>query len=128
MKVVSRIVLVVAALYVAAAVLHSGVMVGSFTDPAAAVAESAIAAALIAGWAYGRFRRRSAAVAALAAQSFGLALTFLGRTMLVAFGPFRVVDAFIHAVLAALLVAGVALAAAAMGAERRRPGEHPLGR
>lgn len=81
-------------------------------DPGAAVAETVIAVALLAGLALTFTRPADVRLVALAAQGFALLGTLIGITLVLTVGPTHTFDVVVHLVMLALLVAGLALSGA----------------
>jgi hypothetical protein len=97
-----------AALFCAAALLHTGALIGGYHHREAATAESVIAAVLLAGFAISLIAPRWSRVAGLAAQGFALLGTVVGIfTIAIGIGPQTVLDITIHAVMVATLVTGL---------------------
>ena len=94
--------------FVAGALTHFGVVFSGLAHRRAAIAETVIAAVLLAGiCGYGLAGRR---MAALAAQTFALLGTLLGAVMIwIGIGPRTGFDLALHAVMLALLAGGLVL-------------------
>ena len=97
-----------AAVFAFAAGAHFGI-VGSMDDPAAGVAESVIAVALLGGLALTFVPGIPARPAALAAQGFALLGTLVGFTLVLTVGPTKAFDVTMHGIMLALLVTGLAV-------------------
>jgi hypothetical protein len=99
-----------AAAFAAAALVHSGVIIGGFEDPAAATAESIIGLVLVGGamlaWSRPTWTRRIA----VSAQGFALAGSIIGLYLNLAVGPGTVPDLVFHAGIVITLVIGLGLA------------------
>ena len=103
--------LVEAAAFVAAALVHFGVLVAGYDHQQARTAESVIALVLLGGLAVTALRSAWARPAALAAQGFALAGTLVGLfTIVVGVGPRTVPDAVYHLGIVAVLVWGLTVA------------------
>lgn len=99
-----------AAAFGAAALVHSGLLVGGHEHAKAATAESVIAVVLLAGLAASAALPRSSRAAALAAQGFALLGTLVGIfTIVVGVGPRTPLDYTLHAGFVAVLVTGLVL-------------------
>lgn len=108
-----------AAAFAAAALVHSGVIIGGFEDPAAATAESIIGLVLVGGallaWSRPSWTRR----VALAVQGFALAGSLIGLYLAVrGVGPNTVPDLVFHVGIVVTLVVGLILAARPPSSER----------
>jgi hypothetical protein len=99
-----------AAAFAAAALVHSGVIIGGFEDPAAATAESIIGLVLVGGaklaWSRPAWTRRIA----VSAQSFALVGSIIGLYLNLVVGPGTVPDLVFHAGIVITLVIGLVLA------------------
>ena len=110
--------LVQAASFATAALIHFGVLLGGYADEGAAVPESIIASVLLIGlaltWTPAPWRRR----AAIAAQVFALLGTFVGTTLIaIGVGPRTALDIAFHAIFIAELVAGLVVTVRWSGVE-----------
>ena len=117
MEFLRRLLSIEAAAFAAAAIVHTGALIGGFEDPAAATAESIIGLVLVSGallaWSHPSWTRRIA----LAAQGFALAGSLIGLYLAVrGVGPNTVPDLVFHFGIVVTLVIGLVLAA------RRGPG------
>ena len=100
--------LVQTATFLLAASLHFGVLVSGYEHLQAAVAESVIAAVLLAGLVATWIRPAAIRGIGLIAQGFALVGTFVGLfTIAVGIGPRTVPDLVIHATMVTELVAGL---------------------
>jgi hypothetical protein len=102
------VLLFTAATFVAAALIHSGVLITGYEHDKARVAESVIAIMLFVGalvtWIQPAWTRQ----AALAAMGFALLGTFVGVfTIIVGVGPRSVPDVTYHFIVVAILVWGL---------------------
>jgi hypothetical protein len=103
--------LVQAATFLLAATVHFGVLVQGYEHLQAGVAESVIAAVLLAGLIGTWVRPVALRGIGLAAQGFALAGTLVGLfTIAIGIGPRTVPDIAIHTVMVAELVAGLTVA------------------
>lgn len=101
-----------AAAFLAAALIHTGLLVAGYEHREARIAETVIAAVLLAGAAVTWVRPRSTRRAALAAQGFALLGTLVGIvTIAIGIGPRSVADVVYHVAIVIVLVAGLILAA-----------------
>ncbi len=105
-----RLLLVEAAGFATASVLHAGLVVSGFEDPAAATAEGIIAAVLTTAAAVGQWRRSWVRALAIVAQAFALLGSLVGATLLVAVGPLTPVDVALHVAFLVVLPVGLVLA------------------
>jgi len=97
--------------FVAAAAVHSGFLISGYAHAKARVAESVIAAVLLAGFALTFLKFQVARRAAVLALSFALIGTFLGLgTIVLRIGPRTLPDIVFHAYLVVLLIAGLVTA------------------
>lgn len=103
--------LVQAVLFAAASLVHAGVLLGGYEHSHAATAEGIIAVVLLASVVGSLVWPGSIRTLTLAAQGFALVGTLVGVfTMTVGVGPQTTADYVLHALLLALLVAGLAIA------------------
>ena len=103
--------LVQAATFLLAATVHFGVLIQGYEHLQAGVAETVIAAVLLAGLIGTWVRPVALRGIGLAAQGFALAGTLVGLfTIAIGIGPRTVPDLAIHAVMVAELVAGLTVA------------------
>ena len=94
--------------FVSAALLHAGVTFTGYEDAGAAIAETVIAVALLAGLALGMARPAWARDAAIATQAFATLGTCVGLTLiLIGVGPRTIVDVAYHIIMLALLITGL---------------------
>src|SRR5512138_798732 len=95
--------------FLAASLVHRGVLVAGYEHDRAAVAETVIGAVLLAGLAASAVRPPWTRAAGIAAQSFALAGTLVGITMVaIGVGPRTAPDVVYHAAILTLLAAGLA--------------------
>lgn len=103
--------LVEAAAFLAAAWIHLGFSSLGFEHRRAGIAESVIAAALLAGLAWSALRPASARRAGRLAQGFALFGTIVGMvTIAIGVGPRTLPDILYHVVILAVLAWGLAVA------------------
>lgn len=104
--------LVEAAAFAAAALVHSGYLVAGYQHTRARIAEAVIAIVLIAGLTATWLHPASSRLAGLAVQGFALLGTFVGLlTIAVGVGPRTAPDLAYHAVMVAVLVWGLIVTA-----------------
>jgi hypothetical protein len=116
---VRRFLALEATAFLAAALVHAGVLVGGYEHRQARVAESVIAAVLLAGLACSWLRPGWTRPAGLATQGFALLGTLVGAfTIAIGVGPRTVPDIVYHAGLLIVLSWGLAVTAR-VGAEGR---------
>jgi hypothetical protein len=96
-----------AAVFIAAALIHFGVVMDGYNDQEAGTAESVIAIVLLAGLLTSLLRPHWTRRASIVVQGFALVGTFVGLTLLVTLGPRTVLDISIHVVMLVLLVSGL---------------------
>lgn len=100
--------------FVAASLIHSGVLITGYEDPAARIAEGIIAAVLIAGLLLSLVRPAWTRWVGLAAQGFALLGTLVGIfTIAIGIGPSTVPDIVYHALIVVVLVWGLIVTARA---------------
>jgi hypothetical protein len=98
--------------FIAASLVHRGVLVGGYEHHEAAVAETVIGTVLLAGAVLTWLRPARARAFGIAAQAFALLGTIVGAfTIAVGIGPRTLPDLAYHASILVVLVAGLALAA-----------------
>ncbi len=94
--------------FLAASLVHRGVLVSGYEHWKAAIAETVIGLVLLVGLAVSAVRPASARAAGLATQAFALLGTLVGLfTIAIGVGPRTVPDLAYHAVIVAVLVAGL---------------------
>jgi len=94
---VRLLLLLQAAVFIAAALTHFGVLVGGYMHLKAGIAESVIGTVLLAGLVFTTLWPASAYAAAIAAQSFALLGTALGLFMIaIGIGPRTTLDLVFH--------------------------------
>lgn len=100
--------LVEAASFLAASLVHSGVPISGYEHPQARVAEGVIAAVLFAGLMLSMVRQEWTRPVGMAAQGFALLGTLVGLfTIAIGVGPRTVPDLVYHAAIVAVLVWGL---------------------
>jgi hypothetical protein len=100
------------AAFVAAPLVHFGVVATGYEHRKAGIAESVIAAVLLAGLAVTWLRPRWVRSVGLAVQAFALAGTLVGAfTIAIGVGPRTTPDVVFHGCLVALLVIGLVVTA-----------------
>jgi multisubunit Na+/H+ antiporter MnhB subunit len=105
-----------AATFVVASLVHSGALLTGYEHREARIAEGVIAIALLLGLALTWVRPAWAGAAGLAAQGFALVGTMVGLLMIaVGVGPRTGLDLVYHAAIVVLLVWGLSVAARARG-------------
>jgi hypothetical protein len=110
-QVIRTFLLAEAATFVVAALIHSGWLMSGYEHHEARVAESIIAAVLLAGAALAWLRPMWTRAAGLVAQGFALFLTLVGIvTIAVGIGPRTPLDIVYHVVIVAVLVWGLIVA------------------
>jgi hypothetical protein len=98
--------------FVAAALIHFGVLVHGFEHHKAAIAESVIATVLVTGYVWSVASRRSSHLIGLIAQGFALLGTLVGVfTIAIGVGPRTVPDVAYHALIVIVLLSGLVVAA-----------------
>ena len=106
--------LVEAASFTAASLVHSGVWITSYEHAQASLAEGVIAAVLFAGLGFSLVRQDWTRPVGLAAQGFALLGTLVGLfTIAIGVGPRTVPDLAYHALIVVVLVWGLIVAARA---------------
>ena len=106
--------LVEGASFIAASLVHRGVLVAGYEHDRAAVAETVIGLVLLAGAVLTWIRPARTRTIGLAAQAFALLGTIVGVfTIVIGIGPRTPPDLAYHASILALLLAGLVLAARA---------------
>jgi hypothetical protein len=112
MKHVLAFLIIEAAAFGAAALVHAGVLVRGFEHREATIAESVIAGVLTLGLVVSAMRPLSSHTVGLAVQAFALLGTCVGIfTMVVGVGPQTSFDVALHAGFVALLVTGLTVVA-----------------
>jgi hypothetical protein len=97
-----------AAAFIAAALMHFGVLVGDYAHLKAGIAESVIGTVLLAGLVCAKLWPASAHATAIAAQSFALLGTAVGLfTIVIGVGPRTVLDLVFHVGIVIALVSGL---------------------
>ncbi len=108
MRTIRIFLIVQIALFAAAALMHFGVIIGGHRHPQARIAETVIAAVLLAGLLWTLIRPASARVVAIAVQVFALLGTGVGIfTIIVGIGPRSRLDVAFHTCMVIALVAGL---------------------
>ena len=85
-----------AAVFIAAALIHFGVVLDGYNDQEAGTAESVIAIVLLAGLLTSLLRPDWTRRAGILVQGFALVGTFVGLTLLITLGPRTLLDISIH--------------------------------
>ena len=94
--------------YVIAALVHAGILLRGYEHRNALIAESLIAAALLAGWVVARVRPQSTRIAGLWAQGLALFWTMVGLlTIAIGVGPQSIPDVVYHVAIVSVLVYGL---------------------
>jgi hypothetical protein len=102
------------AAFIAAALVHAGLLVDGYEHREARIAESVIAAVLLAGVAFTWIRPRWSRRAGLAAQGFALLGTLVGIfTIAIGIGPRTAPDIVYHVAIVIVLVLGLVVASRA---------------
>ena len=96
-----------AAIFIAAALIHFGVVLDGYYDQGAGTAEGVIAVVLLAGLVTSLLRPAATRRAGIIAQGFALVGTFVGVTLLLTVGPRTTLDIVIHLVMVIVLVTGL---------------------
>jgi hypothetical protein len=110
------------AAFIAAALVHAGLLVDGYEHREARIAESVIAAVLLAGLAFTWIRPRSSRRAGLAAQGFALFGTLVGMfTIAVGIGPRTAPDIVYHIAIVIVLVLGLIAALRAPSGNAKLP-------
>jgi hypothetical protein len=100
-----------AAAYALAALVHFGFLVTGYQHAQARIAETIISITLLAGFAAAIYRPAWARSVALVAQGLALAGTFVGVfTIVIGIGPRTIPDVVYHAAIVAVLVWGLIVA------------------
>lgn len=99
-----------AAAFVAAALVHFGIIPLGLEDSAAGTAESIIAVVLLIGVGISRSRRAWTRRVALLTQGFALAGTLIGLYLFVTIEPDKVADIVYHLLMVVVLITGIVLA------------------
>ena len=114
--------LIEAAAFAAAALVHFGVLIDGYEHDEARIAESVIALVLLAGFALSLLRPAQTREAAIAAQGFALLGTFVGLfTIAIGVGPRTALDVVYHVVIVLVLIWGLRLALRAPAEGARQP-------
>jgi hypothetical protein len=112
--------IVEAAAFFVAALIHAGYLVPGYQHHAARTAESVLGLVLVAGLATSLLRPTLTPAAGLVAQGVGLLGTLVGIfTIIVGVGPRSAPDVVYHLAMVAVLVWGLAVAARASAGLRR---------
>jgi hypothetical protein len=103
--------LIEAASFIAASLVHAGVLITGYEHQKARIAESVLASTLLAGAALTWVRPAWTRMAGLAAQGFALLGTMVGIfTIVIGIGPRTVPDIAYHIVIVVVLVSGLVVA------------------
>jgi hypothetical protein len=107
--------------FIAAALVHAGVLVGGYEHREARIAESVIAVVLLLGSLFAGLRPQWTRAAGLAAQGFALVGTLVGiATIAIGIGPRTTPDVVYHIGIVIVLIFGLAAAARARRITPRR--------
>jgi hypothetical protein len=113
--------LVEAATFVAASLIHSGALVAGYEHRQARIAEGVIASVLLVAVALTWIRPKWTRAVGLAAQGFALLGTMVGLfTIAVGVGPRTVPDVIYHAAIVVVLIWGLSVAARGRSDEAAR--------
>ena len=114
-----------AASFTAASLIHSGVFIAGYAHPEARVGEGIIATLLFIGLALTWIRPAWAREVSVAAQGFALLGTLVGIfTIINGIGPRTIPDIVYHAGIVVVLVGGLTVAARARSRVANRQAEH----
>jgi hypothetical protein len=109
-SVVRTFLVVEAAVFGSAALVHAGLLVHGYEHRPAGTAESLIALVLLAGLIGSLVAPRSSRVLAQAAQGLALAGTLVGlATIVIGIGPRTLLDVTLHVAMVGLLVTGLVM-------------------
>ncbi len=98
--------------FLVAASIHGGLLIHGYEHREARIAETAIAAVLLAGLVLTWIRPRSTRASSLAAQGFALFWTLVGIfTIMIGIGPQTTPDVVYHIAIVIVLVCGLVMAA-----------------
>lgn len=115
---IPRLLMLEAATYVAASLIHRGVLMSGYQHQRAATAEAVIAAVLLGGLAVALRRPGWTRVIGLLAQGFALLGTLVGIfTIAIGVGPRTVPDLAYHVGIVLVLVSGLVVAARMPGGD-----------
>jgi hypothetical protein len=121
MEAIRLFLIVEAAAFFVAALIHAGHLVPGYQHHAARIAESVLGLVLVAGLATSFLRPALTPAAGLVAQGVALLGTLVGIfTIIVGVGPRSVADVVYHVAMVAVLVWGLTAAARAPADSRRR--------
>jgi hypothetical protein len=113
-KLIRLLMLLEAAAFFAAALIHAGLFFNGYEHREARIAESVIAVVLLAGLAFSWIRRGWTIAAGLAAQGFALLGTSVGIVMIaIGVGPRTLPDIVYHVAIVLVLVFGLVVTARA---------------
>jgi hypothetical protein len=111
MRSLPRLLLLEAAAYALAALVHFGFVIDGYQHAQARIAETIISLTLLAGFAIAIYRPAWARPAALIAQGLALAGTLVGAfTIVIGIGPRTIPDVVYHAAIIAVVVWGLTVA------------------
>ena len=98
--------------FIAAAMVHFGILAGGFEHQKAGTAETVIGLVLLGGFVLSLVRPPWTRIAALSVQTFALLGTLVGLfTIAIGVGPRTIPDLIYHACILTLLIAGLVLTA-----------------
>lgn len=110
-RAIRTLLLVEAASFVTASLIHAGILIDGYEHRQARIAEGIIAIVLIAGFVLAWVRPTRARAAALAGQAFALFWTLVGVfTIIIGIGPRTVPDVVYHVAIVAVLSYGLVVA------------------
>jgi hypothetical protein len=111
MRAVRMFLIVQIALFVFAALTHSGILMSGHRHRQACIAETVIAAVLVTGLLWSLIRPGSMRAIAITVQAFALLGTGVGIfTIIIGIGPRSTLDAVFHTCMAIALLAGLIIA------------------
>jgi hypothetical protein len=110
-RVILSLLLIEAVTFMVAAAVHAGILISGYEHREARIAETAIAAVLVCGWAAARLRPSWTRAAGVIAQGFALFWTLVGvATIAAGIGPQSIPDIAYHIGIVVVLVWGLVVA------------------